>query len=507
MEMALCLRGISKSFSGYRVLDSVDFSLSAGQIHAVVGENGAGKSVLMKVIAGIEKPDSGEIQMDGRSVLSAGYDGRRKMGIHMIGQGMNLVETMTVLDNLFLNDWMMKRGGLLISRKRQYEKGRRLLKELGLDPGLLERRAGELELDQKKMIEVAKSLLWDSRILIMDEVASFLNDVEKDRLFSVMRRLAQAGTAIIFISHDAGDIDDVADMLWVMHQGRLEPGVEKESLSSEKVAEVMADGAFVNRYPRLQGRPGRVLMKVEELTVKNQLYHVNFELRGGEILGLAGMADSGREALAEAIGGVRRPDGGRIRLPEQEKRPWSRKGQDSQIAYMPGIPGEGLVGGMNVTRNITLSHMEGVQRSHLLLSGELEEQISEDYARRLGFQQVSGKKVRELSGGTAQKVLISKGLFSQAKIFVFHEPTAYLDIASRVEVYNLMNELALQGYGVIFISSDLDELAGMCHRILVFYKGRITGSFQGEEISKTEMMKYVTGVMDHGETVAGKQIG
>lgn len=490
------LKEVSKTYNEHRVLNNVNFSLNSGEIHAVIGENGAGKSTLMNIIAGFEKMDAGEILINGQSVSSNSPFQAQSQGIRMIFQDIQLVPSLNVMENIFLGNWIYYNTKYLkvINKEKQYEETRKLLEFLNfnINPHL---KISSLDAGQQKMVEIAKAVYWNSKILILDEVTAYFNDLEVINLFKILKKVKNMGHTIVFISHRINEVLKIADRVTILREGEIVQTTTISNFDKKSAVLKMSSNYFINRYPKIKPRIGNEALRLENVS-NNRLDHINFSLRRGEIIGLTGLIGSGRTAVAEAIFGINPALSGEIYIKRKLasiKSPYDAI--NHKIGYLPEDRKDSLVYEFGIAKNVSLSNISSVITNRTI-DLKLEERIAVDYANRLGFTGNDVfKKVKFLSGGTQQKVMIAKWLLSRADVFIFNEPTKGLDIASKVEVYNLMNELILHDSAVLFISSDINELIGMCDRILVIYRGRIVGELFGEEKTESNIMYYAMGAV------------
>ncbi len=498
MEEFLTVRDVSLHYINQIALQDVSVSLTRGSIHAFIGENGAGKSSLMKVIAGAVRPTSGSVFFRGQRIDKLGFYAVQKLGVRMMFQDVNLVPNMSVMDNLFLGNWIAPKSGLFkhvaIDKARQWEKTVETLQTLDfeLDPAT---RVSELDIGQQKMVEIAKSILWESSVLILDEATAYLNDLETAKLFRVLRRVADMGHTVLMVSHKIEELIRLADAISVLREGRLIRTIPKESYEKESILLSMAVGGYLDRYPKIKLKKGSELLRLTDVGDGLRVHGIELTLRKREILGVFGLVGSGRSALADLITGNCPLRKGRIDIEGKAvKLANPRDAQHARIAYIPATTMDSLVPLMNAEQNITLSNLRSIT-SRGILEKHLEHEIAQDYAYRLGFDKIPlERSVRDLSGGTRQKVMLSKALLAHAKIFVFNEPTKGLDISSKVEAYNLINELVLENAGILLISSDINELLGMCDRLLILYRGQVVAELSAKEMTELQVLNYASGL-------------
>ncbi|MCG0278880.1 MAG: sugar ABC transporter ATP-binding protein [Thermanaeromonas sp.] len=494
-EPFLKLRGICKRFPGVVALDNVDLDVYSGEIHVLLGENGAGKSTLIKILTGAYQKDAGEIIIDGKEVQIRTPREALQLGISCIYQELNLIPHLSVAENIFLGREPKLLPALgIIDLKDRYKRSAALLKELGcaVSPGV---KVKDLGLGKQQMVEIAKALSLNARLVIMDEPTSSLSEKEVEELFRVVRQLKEKGIAIIFVSHKLEEIRQIADRVTVLRDGRKVATLARGEFDIEELIKLMVGRTLKEKFPKINVRRGREALRVEDIWTDTGLKGVSFSAYEGEVLGIAGLVGAGRTELARAIFGAdplrkgnifiygQRVD---IKCPEDAIR--------AGLAFLTeDRKTQGLILGESVAFNITLAGIKQFRRWGFL---DIRRQFetAEQLARDLKVKPLDiRRKARELSGGNQQKVVLAKWLCTRAKIFIFDEPTRGIDVGAKVEVYNLINQLLQNGAAVIMISSELPEILGMSDRILVMSEGRITGEFLREEATQEKIMKAATG--------------
>lgn len=481
--------GITKRFPGVLALDQVSFDLRGGEVHALVGENGAGKSTLMKILNGALQADAGEIRMDGRPVRIPNPSAAARLGIAMIYQELCLAPHLTVGENLFLGREPL-RGGL-VDLRALHTLAQRYLDDLQC--GLSSRqRVKDLGIAAQQMVEIAKALSQKARFLVMDEPTASLSEAETQRLFDRIRGLRDAGVGIAYISHRLEEVLEIADRVTVLRDGKVvAAGLPVSATSIPELVRLMVGREIKQVYPKREHEIGEEILRVEGLSRPPALHDISFSLRRGEILGLGGLMGAGRTELARAIFGADRPASGRIFV---EGRPVRIKSPRDAVAVGIALLTEdrkrdGLALGLPLRANVTLSSLGQVIR-HGLLSLGRERKIVENVVRRVDIRAASIEQhVRNLSGGNQQKVVVAKWLLTQARVFIFDEPTQGIDVGAKAEVYRLIEELAAQGAGIILISSYLPELLALADRVLVLCRGRITGELAREEATQERVLE------------------
>ncbi|MBO2450983.1 sugar ABC transporter ATP-binding protein [Actinomadura barringtoniae] len=482
----LRVHDLRKTFPGVVALDGVDFDLRPGEVHVLLGENGAGKSTLIKALSGAHRPDSGRIVVDGAETEIRSAQDAQRLGIATIYQEFNLVPELTVAENLFLGRQPRKFG--LIDKRRMEREARELLERAGVDaePG---QRMGDLGIARSQMVEIAKALGQDARVLIMDEPTAVLTTGEVDRLFEIVRRLRERGVAIVFITHHLEEIPRIGDRVTVLRDGRS-VGEVPAGTPEDELVRLMVGRSIEQQYPRERSEAGAALLQVRGLGRDGAFADVSFEVRAGEVVGLAGLVGAGRTEVARAIFGADRYDGGEVLVEGRRLR-----SGDVHAALEAGVglvpedrKGQGLVLEADVGENLGLvtlgraSHGGFVDRSG-------QRGAAADIAGKLNVR-MSGlrQEVATLSGGNQQKIVIGKWLLADAKVLILDEPTRGIDVGAKVEIYQLINTLTASGHAVLMISSDLPEVLGMSDRVLVMARGRLAGELSADEATQDSVM-------------------
>jgi ribose transport system ATP-binding protein len=489
------MRGIGKSFPGVRALADVSLTLYAGEVLALVGENGAGKSTLMKILAGAQRADHGAITIDGTEVsIDSPHDAER-LGIGMIYQEFNLVPQLNALQNIMLGN-EPTRGGMLDERAAR-ERATSVLHELGIELPF-DRPASRLSVAQQQLIEIAKALSKRARIIVMDEPTAALTEREIDALFALIARLKGGGAGIIYISHRMEELPKIADRITVLRDGSIVETRTATEFSPSDVIRAMVGRPLDAHFPPLNPvRPDApVVLDVRGISRRHAIEDITFAVHAGEIVGLAGLIGAGRTEIVRAIAGADVPSRGMITIdgkPANVRTP--HDGIEAGIAFITeDRKGQGLVLGMTVRENITLAHLaQFVNREHLISQSREEEaarkMIADLHVRTPSPEQL----VRNLSGGNQQKVVLAKWLLGQARVFLFDEPTRGIDVGAKAEIYALMKALLERGAAIVMVSSELPEVLGMSHRILVIRDGRIVREFTREGATPDAVIAAATG--------------
>ena len=467
-----------------------------GETVAVVGENGAGKSTLMKIVAGLYRQDAGEIRVDGAAVHPADAAAALRLGIVLIHQELNLAENLSVSANLFLGRERVVGGPLgWLDRGRMTAEARGLLDSVGLDVPP-DRVVGELPPGQRQMVEIARALGQDARLIIMDEPTSSLTQRETDRLFEVIDDLKRRRVAVLYISHRLAEVERVADRAVVLRDGRNAGDLARQEINREALVRLMVGRDLTQLYPRRHAAAaGPVRLEVRDVTFEGGPSPISFRLHGGEIVGMAGLVGAGRTELAEALFGLRRLTGGEVLL---DGRPLRVGGPRQAIAAGLLLAPEdrrrhGLVLSDTIRRNLALPNLGRLSVFGWVLPGR-EADLARDLMGRLRVRASGpGQVVGQLSGGNQQKVVLGKWLARLPRVLILDEPTRGVDVGARSEIYGLMDELAAQGVAVLMISSDLEEVLGMSDRVLVLHEGRLAGELPRAALTQEAVMHLATG--------------
>ena len=488
------MRDITKRFPGVLALDRAKLHLRAGEVHCLVGENGAGKSTMMKILAGAQPMDSGEILLEGETIQIHSPHHAQQLGISMIYQEFNLSPYLSVAENIFLGREPRLGGSPFIDWQRMYREAREILGRIRVDLDV-KRPVNELSVAQQQMVEIAKALSVNAKIIVMDEPSATLTEHELEALFDLVRTLRAQGIGLIYISHRLEEIFYVGDRVTVMRDGEHIATNLVSDVDREDIIRMMVGRELKDEYPKEFFPLGRVRLQVDSLSRDGVFRDVSFTLRQGEIVGLTGLVGAGRTEVARTIFGADRKSSGILRLDGEVVD--IRSPQDA-IRHGIGLltedrKNQGLVLGMTVRENTTLSNLGSLVWGPFVRRRR-ERAVAEQYVRELQIKTPSIEQVAQnLSGGNQQKLVLAKWLFTQSKVLIFDEPTRGIDVGAKAEIFKLMNALVEQGVAMLVISSELPEVLGMCDRILVMHEGRLAGQLMHEEATQEGIMRLATG--------------
>ncbi len=482
--------GINKYFPGVHAVQNVDFELRKGEIHALVGENGAGKSTLMKVLAGVHPPETGEIRIEGQVIRVDTPAIARITGIAMVHQELKLASALTVAENIFLGAVPTNRYGL-VDWKRVRQGAIEALAVLNIKMDV-DRKVSELTVAEMQLVEIAKALTLNAKIIIMDEPSAVLTPYELQQLFSVLKAQRDRGVSIIYISHRLEEIFELADRVTVMKDGAKVKTLNVSETDKWEIVKLMVGRELGKHYPKRTHEIGEPVLELKNVTRKGKVENISFTLHRGEILGIAGLIGAGRSELATVIFGAEPLDAGEIWI---HGKPVKIASPGDALKHRMGFVTEdrrqtGLFGILTVRENITIASLRKfTRRGFMNLRRELE--IALDFIKRIRIVTPSpNQQVQNLSGGNQQRVLLSKWINTDSEIFLIDEPTRGIDVGSKEELYFLLNDLVANGAAILMISSELPEILGMSDRILVMNHGRITAEFQAAEATEVKIMEF-----------------
>ncbi len=490
-EYLLEMIGLTKTFPGVKALDGVNLRVRPGTVHALMGENGAGKSTMMKCLFGIYQRDEGKIVLNGEEVEFTSSRHALDHGVSMVHQELNQVQSTRVMDNIWLGRFPKK--GLFIDEEKMYVETKRIFEELDINVDPRE-KVGNLPVSESQMVEIAKAVSYNSKVIVMDEPTSSLTEKEVGHLFRIIRSLRDRGVSIIYISHKMEEISEISDDVTIMRDGQWIATESIENITTDQIINLMVGRDLTNRFPPKTNEPGDVIMKVENLTayVKNSVREVSFELREGEILGVAGLVGSKRTELIETIFGLRHKAEGKIYFKGNEVANASpRESISNGFALITEERrATGIFGDLDIRFNSTIANInEYVQPNGLLSDGKMAtdtEWVIDSMRVKTPSQTTP---IRSLSGGNQQKVIIGRWLLTEPDVLLMDEPTRGIDVGAKFEIYQLMIDLANKGKGVIMVSSEMPELLGVADRILVMSNGRLAGIVDTKDVTQEEILR------------------
>ena len=486
------MQEISKSFPGVKALDDVQFHLKKGEVLAFLGENGAGKSTLVKILAGIYTKDKGTIKIDGKIIENMTAQRATKLGIAIIHQELNMCAHLSVAENIFLGREIVKSG--ILSNAQMYRKSKEVLERLkiDIDPNTI---VGDMPVSKQQMVEIAKALSTNARILIMDEPTSALTAAEIEELFRIIRQLKSEGCAIVYISHRLEELQHIVDRVTIQRDGKYVATLDYEKTDMDEIVSLMVGRQITEKFPRVECKRGDKIFEVKGLQAGSMVKNVNLDVYKGEILGIAGLMGAGRTETTRAIFGVDDRESGEIFIDGQQVH--IKCPEDAIKAGIVLVPEDrkkdGLCTKLSVAENIALPNLDILCNALGVVNRKKEEEMVKNAVDSLKIK-LAGAYVNagNLSGGNQQKVVVGKWLERHSKVVIFDEPTRGIDVAAKIEIYNLMNELKQKGIGVMFVSSELPEVLGISDRIVVMCDGRITGEFSTKEATQDMILKYAT---------------
>lgn len=488
MSVLLEMRGIRKSFYGNEVLHSVDLTLEAGTVLALMGENGAGKSTMMNILVGIHKRDGGTIRIDGQEVNIESPHDAQKLGIAMIHQELSSVVEMSVAENIYLGREPVKNG--FIDYRKMYKDTEELLKNLNINLNP-KTKMGKLRVADQQLVEIAKAVSQNARILIMDEPTSSITDREVENLYGIIRDLKMRKTGIIYISHKMEEVYTITDQITVLRDGASIATWNTKEATNDMVVKAMVGRELTEQYPKRKVEIGDTILELKNFTQEGVFENISFKLRRGEILGLVGLVGAGRTETMQALFGITKPDSGEVYLKGQKvefKKPVDAI--KNGLAYVTeDRKGEGLVLPMSIAHNITLPSMKELSRKIFIKQKEEKDRVGKEITDLKVKTTSPSLAVKNLSGGNQQKVVLAKWMLKNPDVIIFDEPTRGIDVGAKAEIYKLMNEFVAEGKAIIMISSELPEAMGMSDRILVLSNHKMSGELSKNEFNQKSLMK------------------
>ena len=488
MSVLLEMRGIRKSFYGNEVLHSVDLTLEAGTVLALMGENGAGKSTMMNILVGIHKRDGGTIRIDGQEVNIESPHDAQKLGIAMIHQELSSVVEMSVAENIYLGREPVKNG--FIDYRKMYKDTEELLKNLNINLNP-KTKMGKLRVADQQLVEIAKAVSQNARILIMDEPTSSITDREVENLYGIIRDLKMRKTGIIYISHKMEEVYTITDQITVLRDGANIATWNTKEATNDMVVKAMVGRELTEQYPKRKVEIGDTILELKNFTQEGVFENISFKLRRGEILGLVGLVGAGRTETMQALFGITKPDSGEVYLKGQKvefKKPVDAI--KNGLAYVTeDRKGEGLVLPMSIAHNITLPSMKELSRKIFIKQKEEKDRVGKEITDLKVKTTSPNLAVKNLSGGNQQKVVLAKWMLKNPDVIIFDEPTRGIDVGAKAEIYKLMNEFVAEGKAIIMISSELPEAMGMSDRILVLSNHKMSGELSKNEFNQKSLMK------------------
>ena len=496
-QVLLQMTDISKTFPGVKALDKVSLSVHRGTVHALMGENGAGKSTLMKCLFGMYVKDGGHIYLEGKEINFKNSREALDNGVAMVHQELNQALKRSVMDNIWLGRYPTI-AGIAVNEKKMYHDTMAIFEELDIkvDPY---RIMSTMPVSQRQMVEIAKAVSYNSKVIVFDEPTSSLTEEEVEHLFDIINMLRNRGVGIIYISHKMAEIKRISDYITVMRDGQWVATEKAEDLEMADIIRLMVGRELTNQFPPKTNTPGDTYLKVENITgMYNQLKDVSFEAKRGEVLGLAGLDSSGRTEVLESIFGIRTRKSGTITL--EGRRCYNRNARESIKNGFALLTEErratGIFGVLSIKDNTVISSLKRHRRLGLYLSEKSQREDTQHYIDAMRTKTPSqDTKIRSLSGGNQQKVIIGRWLLTDPEVLLLDEPTRGIDVGAKYEIYQLILDLANKGKTVIMVSSEMPELLGVCDRIVVMSGGRVAGEVDAHNTTQEEIMtlaaKYV----------------
>lgn len=491
-EYIVELEHVSKSFPGVLALDDVDFNLKSGEVLALLGENGAGKSTLVKILSGVYTKDSGTLKIYSQVVDNMNTKKAQELGISIIHQELNLCAHLTVAQNIFLGREITGYG--MLSARKMNAEAKKILTSLNIDidPEMI---VGDMPVSKQQMVEIAKALSTNSKILIMDEPTSALTAKEIEDLFSIIKKLKKEGCGIVYISHRLEELEHIVDRVTILRDGQYINSMNFMDTTLPEIISNMVGRDIKEKFPRITCKRGNKILEVRKLNAGRMVRDINFDLYEGEIVGIAGLMGAGRTETTRAIFGVDPKESGEISVDGKTVKIEEPKDAIKQgIVLVPeDRKKDGLCTKLSIRDNIALPNLDIICKKAGIINSKIEREMANKTVSELKIKLPNVEvNAGSLSGGNQQKVVVGKWLRRKSRVVIFDEPTRGIDIAAKVEIYNLMNDLKQQGIGVLFVSSELPEIMGISDRILVMCDGKITGELKTEEATQDIILQYAT---------------
>lgn len=491
-KAVLEMRDAAKAFGGVQALKGAELTLYPGEIHALLGENGAGKSTLLKALAGVHKIDSGSITLNGKQFEQGSTRAARDQGIAVIYQEPSLFPDLTLAENVFVGRQLQK--GKTVDWQGMEKESRKLFEQLGvnLDPTI---RARGLSIADQQIVEIAKALSTQATVIVMDEPTAALSSKEVDRLFKVARNLEAQNCAVVFVSHRLDEVFALCSRITVMRDGATVGSAPTSEMNEAKVIKLMVGREISELYPKLEAKLGEVVLKVEDLGLGGQFANINFEVRAGEIVGLAGLVGSGRSEVVRAIFGIDKYDKGSVWLNGKKLKPGNPSAH--MVAGMALVPEDrrqqGLFMSSSINKNSAVTMLKRISKLFIVRQKD-EGKLAADWGKILQLKYATGHDpVDRLSGGNQQKVVLAKWLATEPKLLIVDEPTRGIDVGTKSEVHRLLSQKAQEGMAIVMVSSELPEVMGMADRILVMREGRMVGEFDRKQATAEKIIAVATG--------------
>ena len=488
------MKGIKKYFYGVKALDGVDFKIRTGEVHALIGENGAGKSTLVKILTGVYQPTAGTIILNDKPVQFPSPQISQKAGISAIHQEATMFPDLSVMENIFMGHHIRNKSNVLLLWREMKDKTQSLLDKLELDIRP-DTKVRNLSVAQRHMVEIAKALSLDAKVVIMDEPTSALTLKEVEYLYKIIRKLKSEGKAIIFISHKFEEVFEIADYFTVLRDGKYIGEGTIADITVDKIVQMVIGRSLEQMYPKLEAEQGDIILKVESLTKIGLFKNISFDLHKGEILGFFGLVGAGRSEVMQTIFGIDTKTSGEVFINGEKISIINpSNAMNHGLAYLPEDRQiQGAILAMNIRENITLPIIDRTSR-HIFLDRNREFEITDEYGKYIeikasGWEQL----VEDLSGGNQQKVVLAKWIATKPRILIMDEPTKGIDVATKATVHNFISELAKKGIAIILISSELPEILGMSNNVIVMHEGVITAKFSRKEANSKKIIRAAIG--------------